>query len=173
MELTVHDSSNENTSSLGVRAVIISNCSGLPLVSLKIDPTLDENTMIPFITAIQSYCTNLIAKTHELYFQTEQLDLYVFIKNFENFELMIYALIERGHPKTSLREEAEFALDAFVKFYSLEIIRNWDGNTDTFRPFERKLQEQVDNYLQHFQSGQITEKRGFIRQLWKKIFNLH
>ncbi|WP_457556504.1 hypothetical protein [Candidatus Harpocratesius sp.] len=173
MELTSVDPSKNNISlEMGIRAVIISNCSGIPLVTLKIDSELNENIMIPFISAIQSYCTNLIAKSQELYFKTDDIDLYVFMKKYEDVELMIYSLMDQKIKKSKIQAEAEMALDAFIKEFPPKILRNWDGNTDLFRTFEKQLQEQVSQYIAGLKSTNLkkNEGTGFFHQFWSKLF---
>lgn len=128
--------------------------------------------MIPFISAIQSYCTNLIAKTHELYFKTDNIDLYVFMKKYEDVELMIYSLMDEQIQKSNIQAEAEMALDAFIAEFPPKVLREWDGNTDLFRTFEKQLQEQVSQYITSLKSTSLKndEGTGFFHQFWNKLF---
>ena len=53
-----------------IKAVVISNKFGIPLVTLKIDPNINETLMTPFISAIQIFCQNFLGQSQEMSFQS-------------------------------------------------------------------------------------------------------
>ncbi|MHA1777300.1 MAG: hypothetical protein DRO88_06600 [Promethearchaeia archaeon] len=167
MSKTISSNKSPLPDSLGVRAVIISNKAGIPFVTLKIDFNINENTMIPFLSAVHTFCENYMGETEEFYFSTGSSDIYTLVKTYEGMPLMIFALLDSKVKKLNIRNEAENALDAFVANYPIHQLKNWDGNLDLFAPFEAKLQTQVDQYLSKIKSGNFKER---LREIWNKIF---
>ncbi|MCF2138551.1 MAG: hypothetical protein K9W44_00680 [Candidatus Lokiarchaeota archaeon] len=162
--------SSLDSTKFGVRAVVISNKSGLPFITLKLDESVNENIMVPFLSAIHTFCENLVSVSQELTFHTADFDIYVFVKSYSNMELMIFALMDQEMKKINLRDEAESALDVFVRNYPVDMLQDWDGNLEYFKAFEEKLQTQVTEYLQRTQFGKLTGMRDRLKLLWSRLF---
>lgn len=52
------------------------------------------------------------------------------------------------------------ALDAFIAEFPPKVLREWDGNTDLFRTFEKQLQEQVSQYITSLKSTSLKNDEG-------------
>ncbi|WP_457556506.1 hypothetical protein [Candidatus Harpocratesius sp.] len=154
----------------GIRAVVISNKSGLPFITLKFDENVNENIMVPFLSAIHTFCESFVSDSQELTFHTADFDIYVFVKSYSGMELMIFALMDQNLKKINLHDEAESALDSFVHNYPIEELKRWDGNLESFKLFESKLQAQVIEYIHRMNSGKLTGMRDRLKILWTRLF---
>ena len=163
--------SKQSSATIDVKAVVIANKFGVPLVSLKIDPFVDETLMSPFISAIQLFCHNFLGQSHEMTFQSNGSDIYFLLKKYGDLELMIFSLLNSSMKKLDLHLESEMALDAFVGQYGAEAILNWDGNTSLFQTFADVLQHQVDLYIQKITPASAEDK-NFFRRLMAKLLKM-
>ncbi|MHA1301672.1 MAG: hypothetical protein ACTSO9_19805, partial [Candidatus Helarchaeota archaeon] len=109
---------------IGVKAVVISDPNGLPMVVVKTDENLDETLMSSFLTAVGSFSKEVLGGAHDISFRAGDLDLYCFFKKYNQLELKIFALMDSKMKKIDIRGEAEAALDGFVDYYGEEIIKN-------------------------------------------------
>ncbi|MHA1680979.1 MAG: hypothetical protein ACTSUE_08215 [Promethearchaeota archaeon] len=131
-----------------IKAVVITDNAGSPLVKIKLDNRFDENLMGPFISAIRAFSNEILGEGREFQFHAGEQELYCLTKWFDGLELMIFALMEKKMEKVNIREEAEEALDVFVRVYGVDAIKSWNGNVGQFKQFEIALQNQIRDYYE-------------------------
>jgi len=158
---------------IGVKAVVISDPNGLPMVVVKTDENLDETLMSSFLTAVGSFSKEVLGGAHDISFRAGDLDLYCFFKKYNQLELKIFALMDSKMKKIDIRGEAEAALDGFVDYYGEEIIKNWNNKENYFQKFEKALQEQINLYYEKIKTEELnessTEKQVFFKRLIKRL----
>lgn len=156
----------------GVKIITIANRAGQPLVTIKIDDCIDENLVIPFISAIKSFSHEVLKGGQDMSFTTGGIDLYAFTKQYDGgLELMIFALMDPSMKKQAIRAEAEAALDSFVMAFGTTAIASWNGDATLFKAFEANLQQQVHGYYEKLDKGELatrSDRRGILARLFKK-----
>jgi hypothetical protein len=160
--------SSSNSADIGVKAVIISTTTGLPLVTLKLDALIDENTLIPFLSSVKTLSNTVIGKEAEMHLNSGGHNIYCFHKQYDGLELMVFALMSSDLKKIQIRDEAESALDSFVQYYGIYHLKKWDGDVNLFKDFEAMLQQQVQEYYSKVQSGEESMKKGFLARLFRR-----
>ena len=133
----------EETNSL-VKAVLIANRAGCPLVSVILSPVFNIELVGGFIAAIGQFADEVVKQIQEIYIKGLDLVLFVAFKH----NLFIVAAMDESVSRGNIRNEAERALDAFHNQYGRDF-EQWDGNCGVFKQFEKKLQKQISDFLAH------------------------
>ena len=165
----------EIAANFGMKAVVISNKEGTPMVKVKIDDCADENLMGPFLSAIKSFSREILGDGSEVSFRTGNLDLYCFTKQYQKLELMIFTLMDNSMVKIDLRSESESALDAFVSHFGEDKILKWTGDVSMYVSFEQALQNQIKEYFNRVNQAKdnnkdaTSSKNGFFARILEKL----
>ncbi|MHA1381015.1 MAG: hypothetical protein ACTSRG_21825 [Candidatus Helarchaeota archaeon] len=160
------------TQNFGVKAVVISDANGIPIVVVKTETNLDETLMSSFLSAVGTFSEEVLGGACDIFFKANDLDLYCFFKKYEQVELKIFALMDSNMKKLDIRGEAEAALDGFIDFYGEETIKNWNNEANVFKLFENALQEQINLYYSKIDTSELNKnnkKEGFFSRLLKRI----
>ena len=142
-----------------MKAVIIANKEGIPLVSVVKDRIIDEDLTSAFICALSIFGEENLGKIEEIMVKGLDIDLFIVYKH----ELILIAIMDTLMKKKNIKNEAEMALNAFYNQYKSQI-ESWDGNDVAFSEFERIIETQIENYY-----SKIDEK-GFFERM-KEFFS--
>ncbi len=145
-----------------IKAVVIANRAGCPLVSVVISPLFNIELIGGFIAAIGQFANEFVQQIEEIYIKGLALVLFVAFKH----NLFIVAAMDENVSRGNIRAEAEQALDEFYLQYK-DKIESWDGKCGIFNDFEGKLQQQISDYLAH--ANVLSEKVP--SKLFSKIFS--
>ncbi|MHA1490944.1 MAG: hypothetical protein ACTSRI_15020 [Promethearchaeota archaeon] len=154
---------NSNNSKLGMKAVIISTSTGIPLASVKIDEKLDEKIIAPFFSALHSFSDENLDVVKESLIKTGNLDMLLQKKH----GLILIAIMDKSMKKVEIGIEAEQALDLVYEMYKEEIDKiNKNINIDLtpFRRFEVLLEKQIRKYY-----DTIDRKESFFSKFIKSF----
>ncbi len=160
------------TEYLGIKAVVISDLSGVPMVVVKNDENLNEILMSSFLAAVGSFSNEILGGTNNIFFQSGNLDLFCFFKKYQEIELKIFALMDSKMKKLDIKGEAEAGLDAFVEYYGENEIKNWNQDPSHFKEFENSLQNQIHEYYQKVKNDSLKsseKKDNFLLKLLKRM----
>ncbi|HMF31844.1 MAG TPA: hypothetical protein VKK79_10535 [Candidatus Lokiarchaeia archaeon] len=145
-----------------IKAVVIANRAGCPLISAILTPLFNLELLTGFISAIGLFGDEVLQQIEEITIKGYKVEIFVAF----NHGLFILAVLDSSAPKGNVREEAEKALDAFYNQYQEEIAE-WNGDACQFEAFEVQLREQIEEYVQSLQNSPEEIHRG---SLLEKMF---
>lgn len=148
-----------------VKAVIISTSNGVPLVSVKVDETFNEELIAPFFSAIKNFSEEQIGSLSESLIKGGDSDVLVV----QEHELILIAIMDKSLKKINIEREAREALHNFHEMYKKEIHAMDQGSVDLhiFKEFQDALKRQIKNYY-----SKIDERKRDDKGFFSKIFSM-
>ncbi len=136
-----------------MKAVIIANQGGIPLVSVIKDKDINEDLLSGFITALKFFGEENLGKIKEILIKGLDIDLLLVQKH----DLILIAIMDSSMKKKNIRLEAEMALDSFHNKYKDEIC-NWKGCETIYSEFKKNIENQIDAYYKKIDHKSFLEK---------------
>jgi predicted regulator of Ras-like GTPase activity (Roadblock/LC7/MglB family) len=148
-----------------VKAVIISTSNGVPLVSVKVDESFNEELIAPFFSAIKNFSEEQIGSLSESLIKGGDSDVLVV----QEHELILIAIMDKSLKKINIEREAREALHNFHEMFEEEIHAMDEGCVDLqiFKQFEDALKKQIKNYY-----SKIDVKKKGDGGFFSKIFGM-
>ncbi|MGV9171124.1 MAG: hypothetical protein ACOC35_00970 [Promethearchaeia archaeon] len=142
----------------GLKAVIISSSNGIPLVSVKLDPEIDEALIAPFFSALNQFSVENLRAYNETLIKGGELETLVVQKH----GIRLIALMDKRMKKVQIGKEAEMTLDLFYEMYEEEIEQFEEGCVDlgVFKKFEILIKRKIKNYYER-----IDEDEGILSKI--------
>jgi hypothetical protein len=142
----------------GLKAVIISSREGIPLVSVKLDPKIDEALIAPFFSALNQFSEENLQAYNETLIKGGELETLVV----EKHGIRLIALMDKRMKKIQIGKEAEMTLDLFYEMYEKEIEQFEEGCIDLeiFEKFEVLMKRKIKEYYE-----KIDDNEGILSKI--------
>ncbi|TXT59435.1 MAG: hypothetical protein BAJALOKI2v1_210036 [Promethearchaeota archaeon] len=152
-----------------VKAVIISTSNGVPLVSVKVDESFDEELIAPFFSAIHNFSEVQIGSLSESLIKGGDSDVLLV----QEHDLILIAIMDKSLKKIDIEKEAREALYNFHNIYKEEINTMKKDCVDlkVFKKFEILLKKQIEDYYEKVDETSKDDK-GFFSKILGMIKSL-
>lgn len=143
-----------------MKAVIITDRSGVPLVTVIKDNILDRDLISAFVSALSIFGEENLGRINEIMVNGLDIDMFIIYK----YGLILIAVMCSYMKKKDIRKEAEMSLDAFYHQFK-EKLNQFNGNDKTFSDFEKAIENQIELYYKKIDNTSIFVK---IKEFLKK-----
>lgn len=143
-----------------MKAVIITDRSGVPLVTVIKDNILDKDLISAFVSALSIFGEENLGRIKEIIVKGLDIDMFIVYKH----SLILIAVMGSDMKKKDIRKEAEMSLDAFYHQFK-EILNDFKGNDKVFSDFEKAIENQIEDYYKKIDETSIFVK---IKEFLKK-----
>jgi hypothetical protein len=156
---------NMSEERLQIKMIIIANDHGIPLVSVKIDDTLQEELISPFFSSIHQFADKGGLEAEETKINMNSLEIIINRKN----GLMLIGIFDESIKKLqSMQGNMYMMLDLFREMFKEEITamaENKSVDMNIFKKFEVLIERQIRAYLKEVKEDGGKKTKGIFGKL--------
>ena len=142
------------------KMIVFATASGLPLVSVKMDPSLSEEFLTPFFSSIHTYADMGGLDANETRIQINDMETIINRKD----SLMLIGVFHKSMKKLPTMQENMYKmLELFADMYRDELIgiqNNEPIDMNVFTRFEVLINRQIQSYFEEIQNSEDSSQQG-------------